>query len=233
MAEPDRLLQAVRIKISGPRPGIEARKARYTASAPLNTAARSISSLPTGARISIFGIILPLFRRAHRAPIHASVFASRSAFCLACRRASCSRRHRFHAAAFHFPLSPCPQPALPWRHRQYNPGSGCAYSRRCRCSFCIHPDNPWRRTPPLGHRKVFVGVQQLGDILIQPFGQRGDILFGIRRCDRIGRAAMVTLTLLTIVSSLIITLSGVCGRVSCPGTRFCPRRDSRSLLIII
>ena len=28
VAEPDRLLQAVRIKISGPRPGIEARKAQ-------------------------------------------------------------------------------------------------------------------------------------------------------------------------------------------------------------
>ncbi len=43
----------------------------------------------------------------------------------------------------------------------------------------------------LGHRKIFVSVQQLCDILVQLFGQRGDILFRIRRCDRIGRARNV------------------------------------------
>ena len=91
-------------KFPAPVRALKPEKPRYTASAPLNTAARSISSLPTGARISIFGIILPLFRRAHRAPIHASVFASRSAFCLACWRASCSRRASFSRRSVSFSI---------------------------------------------------------------------------------------------------------------------------------
>mgnify|MGYP000432379567 CR=1 FL=1 len=60
MAEPDGFFQAVGIKIARTGAALKPENPRYTASAPLNTAARSISSLPTGARISIFDIALPL-----------------------------------------------------------------------------------------------------------------------------------------------------------------------------
>ena len=189
VAEPDCLLQAVRIKISGSCAGIEARKAQIYR---VRTAEhRSAEHLFTAHR----GKDLDLWHNTPFVPARSPRPHSRFRLCFpvglllglqACQLLPqgivfTPQRFIFHSHLILSQLCPGGIGNIILDLAAHILGAAGALFVLVQI---IHGAEHRR----LGHRKVFVGVQQLGDILIQPFGQRGDILFGIRRCDRIGRA---------------------------------------------